>query len=125
MIRQSVPMMLAALAYGGCSSALPEVPEVAQICGDGTVNANEACDDGNTLSNDACTELCIVARCGDGFRRRVGPARGSADRQPVDRGGGELPAWWPQVAWCVQSDAAGLRAHDGRKKGRIDGREEC
>jgi cysteine-rich repeat protein len=62
-------MLFAAVVIGACMTELPSVPQVMGVCGDGQVGADEACDDGNLLSNDACTELCALARCGDGFKR--------------------------------------------------------
>ena len=57
------------LSVVSCTGALPEVPEVESVCGDGRVSAVEECDDGNVINTDGCTQLCKLARCGDGFRR--------------------------------------------------------
>jgi len=44
------------------------------FCGDGVVDpANgEGCEDGNTKNNDDCVLPCIVAVCGDGFKKTKG-----------------------------------------------------
>jgi cysteine-rich repeat protein len=36
-------------------------------CGDGDLDPGEPCDDANANNNDACTDICVEARCGDGF----------------------------------------------------------
>jgi len=38
-------------------------------CGDGLKQADESCDDGNRDEGDECTNVCDVARCGDGIVR--------------------------------------------------------
>ncbi|MEE2837132.1 MAG: DUF4215 domain-containing protein, partial [Myxococcota bacterium] len=58
-----------ALIASACQVALPIVPDQSEVCGDRRLGAREECDDGNQLSNDGCTELCELARCGDGFQR--------------------------------------------------------
>lgn len=40
---------------------------VADICGNGTVDAGEDCDDGNKSNADDCLNTCIAATCGDGY----------------------------------------------------------
>ncbi len=44
-------------------------PAMAQVCGDGVVDAGEACDDGvnnSDVTADACRTDCTIASCGDG-----------------------------------------------------------
>jgi cysteine-rich repeat protein len=49
----------------GCSSVC--VLEVANICGDGVLNASsEQCDDGNVVNTDTCKNDCTANICGDG-----------------------------------------------------------
>jgi cysteine-rich repeat protein len=62
----------------GCSAQLPDPPAAEPVCGDGRIAAGEQCDDGNVLNTDQCTQLCELARCGDGFRR--------LDLEPEDEG---------------------------------------
>ena len=78
--------VLTGIGLHGCVVELPEVPELNQVCGDRQVAANEACDDGNLLSNDGCTELCQLARCGDGFKR--------LDLGPEDEGYERISIGW-------------------------------
>lgn len=40
----------------------------ATVCGDGTVDADEACDDGDTDAGDGCSPTCVVEWCGDGIK---------------------------------------------------------
>ena len=58
-----------------------ELPEPPGTCGNGIRESDEECDDGNQVDDDACSDLCVLARCGDGrlnvARRpiRLDPAR--------------------------------------------------
>ncbi len=38
-------------------------------CGDGVLDAGEECDDGDTSNTNACTNICMNAKCGDGYLR--------------------------------------------------------
>ena len=63
------PLMACALmALSGCPSD-DGIRDDRGVCGDGTQQATEACDDGNRVDEDACTNLCALARCGDGIVR--------------------------------------------------------
>jgi len=55
--------------------------EPAAVCGNGSVEGDEACDDGNDDNSDTCVEGCQNASCGDGF---VGPGEACDDANDVD-----------------------------------------
>ncbi|NOS67809.1 MAG: DUF4215 domain-containing protein [Candidatus Peribacteraceae bacterium] len=40
-------------------------------CRDGNVDAGEKCDDGNQNNNDMCSNVCTIAKCGDGIVQGV------------------------------------------------------
>lgn len=52
---------------GGDESSETGLPPPPPMCGDGTMDADEACDDGNAVDTDACLSNCQLASCGDGI----------------------------------------------------------
>ncbi|MDE0881388.1 MAG: DUF4215 domain-containing protein [Myxococcota bacterium] len=60
-------LVLLASCAGDAEMRIPGIPP---NCGDGFINSDEDCDDGNTIGNDACTNICALARCGDGILRQ-------------------------------------------------------
>lgn len=61
--------------FGNCVNNEPTPSPVARatpspaggaVCGNNIVEEGEACDDGNIDNTDACSNLCELARCGDG-----------------------------------------------------------
>ncbi len=56
------------------TSATATNPTCQGGCGDGKPNTGEECDDGNTINNDKCTNLCALARCGDGITQPASEA---------------------------------------------------
>ena len=60
-----------------------DVVEPPPNCGDGIVQVEEGeeCDDANDSDLDACTNLCLVARCGDGI---LGLQAGAVEERDVE-----------------------------------------
>ena len=63
------------------------------LCGDGTIDANEACDDGDTSAGDGCSALCQVEACW-GCTGEPSTCSPVADTTPCDDGSA-----------CTQTDA--------------------
>jgi cysteine-rich repeat protein len=93
--------------YGGEINSWSLAIAVATVCGDGSLDANEACDDGNQVNGDGCDLNCTATACGNGV---VSPGEDCDDGNTV--GGDSCPSTCRNGELscddCVDNDGNGL-----------------
>ena len=78
------------------------------VCGDLTLEKEEACDDGNLVGGDGCDAACLIEACGDGIPSAIGSANLSCfdNEAAVALGAVDLGGLVPIVNIPVEGDLA-------------------